>query len=420
MAGRNRKKKQGCVDGSQFLSPKKEDPWTLVRKLEARLAQEKFYHEKTKTESQYEVKTVQARIKSLERQRKTLLEKLEQNPIEQQTKLEKELNEISRQLRETAQKLAAAQQVIDRLTRSNRGLKKAKEKLDERFEKEMELKNTLIQRLEEQILAARKPSKEEKKALFECHPKENLSSDMFTTTAVIERVEDQEWWEPTEMWDKSGDEKDQAEREEKRQTKDTKKMVDSTNLEVKTVIKEEEGKITFFPSMYEGSGYQKCKEKPLTARGFDNLPVTTKENSNSEQVCLSNQAERPNEEDGAQTQRSKASLNEALPNLNRQDHKEPARLLKCWNKARKENMARNFAQTQSDEGINLIKYFRSRLLTGSKIEAAQDTPDASANREAYKAVPRPPPPGFETNGAGFAVLIGMNGSKHAHVAPAGN
>lgn len=48
---------------------------------------------------------------------------------------------------------------------------------------------------QEQILAARKPSKEEKKALFECHPKENLSSDMFTTTAVIERVEDQEWWE---------------------------------------------------------------------------------------------------------------------------------------------------------------------------------------------------------------------------------
>lgn len=172
--------------------------------------------------------------------------------------------------------------------------------------------------------------------------------------------------------------------------------------------------------MYEGSGYQKCKEKPLTARGFDNLPATTKENSASEQVCLSNQAERPNEEDGAQTQRSKASLNEALPNLNRQDHKEPARILKCWNKARKENMARNFAQTQTDEGINLIKYFRSRLITGSKIEAAQDTPDASANREAYKAVPRPPPPGFETNGAGFAVLIGINGSKHAHVAPAGN
>ena len=177
------------------------------------------------------------------------------------------------------------------------------------------------------------------------------------------------------------------------------------------MIKEEEGKITFFPSMYEGSGYQKCKEKPLTARGFDNLPVTTKENSNSEQVCLSNKAERPNEEDGAETQRSKASLNEALPNLNRQDHKEPARLLKCWNKARKENMARNFAQTQSDEGINLIKYFRSRLLTGSKIEASQDTPDASANREAYKAVPRPPPPGFETNGAGFAVLIGINGQN---------
>ena len=40
----------------EFLIPKKEDPWALVRKLEAQLAQEKFYHEKTKTENQYEIK----------------------------------------------------------------------------------------------------------------------------------------------------------------------------------------------------------------------------------------------------------------------------------------------------------------------------------------------------------------------------
>lgn len=40
----------------EFLSPKKEDPWALVRKLEAQLAQEKFYHEKTKTENQYGIK----------------------------------------------------------------------------------------------------------------------------------------------------------------------------------------------------------------------------------------------------------------------------------------------------------------------------------------------------------------------------
>lgn len=182
----------------------------------------------------------------------------------------------------------------------------------------------------------------------------------------------------------------------------------------------EEGKINFFPSMYDGSGYQKCKEKPLTARGFDNLPTKSKDISNSEQVCQSNKAERPTEEDGIQTQRMKASLNETLPNLNRQDHKDPARILKCWNKARKENAAKHFAQPQTDEGINLIKYFRSRLITGSKIEAAQDTPDASANHEAYKAVPRAPPPGFETNGAGFTVRIGINASKQAHVAPAGN
>ncbi|XP_068734618.1 glutamic acid-rich protein-like [Montipora capricornis] len=106
MAGRNRKKKQGCVEEPKFLNRSKEDPWVLVRRLEARLAQEKFYHEKTKTESQYEIKTLQAKVKSLERQKKTYLEKLEQNPIEQQGKLEKELNETSKQLRETTQKLA--------------------------------------------------------------------------------------------------------------------------------------------------------------------------------------------------------------------------------------------------------------------------------------------------------------------------
>ena len=43
----------------EYLSPKKEDPWALVRKLEAQLAQEKFYHDKTKTENQYEIKVKQ-------------------------------------------------------------------------------------------------------------------------------------------------------------------------------------------------------------------------------------------------------------------------------------------------------------------------------------------------------------------------
>ena len=52
--------------------------------------------------------TLQAKVKSLERQKKTYLEKLEQNPIEQQGKLEKELNETSKQLRETTQKLAVS------------------------------------------------------------------------------------------------------------------------------------------------------------------------------------------------------------------------------------------------------------------------------------------------------------------------
>ena len=41
---------------AELLGCKKEDPWALVRKLEAQLAQEKFFHEKTKTDHQYEVK----------------------------------------------------------------------------------------------------------------------------------------------------------------------------------------------------------------------------------------------------------------------------------------------------------------------------------------------------------------------------
>ena len=48
----------------EFLSPKKEDPWALVRKLEAQLAQEKFYHDKTKTENQYEIKVKQNMLSS--------------------------------------------------------------------------------------------------------------------------------------------------------------------------------------------------------------------------------------------------------------------------------------------------------------------------------------------------------------------
>ena len=55
--------------------------------------------------------TLQAKVKNLERQKKTLLEKLEQNPIEQQNKLEKELNDISRQLRETTQKLVVSDSI---------------------------------------------------------------------------------------------------------------------------------------------------------------------------------------------------------------------------------------------------------------------------------------------------------------------
>ena len=49
--------------------------------------------------------TLQAKVRSLEKQKKIFLEKLEQNPIEQQNKMEKELNDTSRQLRETTQRL---------------------------------------------------------------------------------------------------------------------------------------------------------------------------------------------------------------------------------------------------------------------------------------------------------------------------
>ncbi|XP_073254925.1 uncharacterized protein [Porites lutea] len=151
MAARNRKKKQGC-DEAELLGCKKEDPWALVRKLEAQLAQEKFFHEKTKTDHQYEVKTLQAKVKNLEKQRKIFLEKLEQNPIEQQNKLEKELNDTSRQLREITQKLVSSQQQVDKLLRSNRAIKKSKEKLSEEFLERIKNKNALIQKLEAQIL----------------------------------------------------------------------------------------------------------------------------------------------------------------------------------------------------------------------------------------------------------------------------
>ena len=58
--------------------------------------------------SSFVQQTLQAKVKNLERQRKAFLEKLEQNPIEQQNKLEKELNDTSRQLRGATQKLVVS------------------------------------------------------------------------------------------------------------------------------------------------------------------------------------------------------------------------------------------------------------------------------------------------------------------------
>ncbi|KAM7451079.1 hypothetical protein ABFA07_001447 [Porites harrisoni] len=197
MAARNRKKKQGCDE--ELLGCKKEDPWALVRKLEAQLAQEKFFHEKTKTDHQYEVKTLQAKVKNLEKQRKIFLEKLEQNPIEQQNKLEKELNDTSRQLREITQKLVSSQQQVDKLLRSNRAIKKSKEKLSEEFFERIKNKNALIQKLEAQIL--------DLKTSQENHIRIHKDSGPEQTNACLELNN------TAEMWDNSASESLQVEDE---------------------------------------------------------------------------------------------------------------------------------------------------------------------------------------------------------------
>ena len=187
--------------------------------------------------------------------------------------------------------------------------------------------------------------------------------------------------------------------------------------------------------MYEGNGKERCKGKPSPDKAVQNLPTTSKDNCNSVSIdeeqqngSKHNTNNRPNQEDGTPIQETRASPSEALPDLAKQESKLSVsnRRFKCWNKAKMDNMARYGAlkgscYPQTDDCINRLKNVCSRITVGSKTEAAQNPPDANnGNREVYKAVPRSPPPGFETTGTGFAVHAGIDASKSSCVESAGN
>lgn len=55
--------------------------------------------------------TLNGKVKNLERQKKVLLQKLEQNPIDQQQEMQSELNDTNNKLKEVNQKLAVSMEI---------------------------------------------------------------------------------------------------------------------------------------------------------------------------------------------------------------------------------------------------------------------------------------------------------------------
>ncbi|KAJ7351845.1 hypothetical protein OS493_035328 [Desmophyllum pertusum] len=149
MAARNRKKRQQNNVEATDLGGAPKDLLAAIRKLEAQLAQEKFFHDKSRTEQQHEIKTLNGKVKNLERQKKVLLQKLEQNPSDQQQDMQSELNDTNNKLKEVNQKLAVSLSTTrDKLLRSNKGIKRANEKNTQQFPGPNKGKNLKIKKLE--------------------------------------------------------------------------------------------------------------------------------------------------------------------------------------------------------------------------------------------------------------------------------
>lgn len=191
-------------------------------------------------------------------------------------------------------------------------------------------------------------------------------------------------------------------------------------MEEKTQV--EECKVSFFPSMYDCNGNERHKQNPFHQKTeFQNLPTTHESKSNTD---LNKQL--PNAEiqtingnsimvDETQSQGFKHRLDDVTTDVSEEDTKAiyvPNIKLKCWNKAKLDNLARQNAHkgcpSQACDCINRLRQFYSKITLGSKVDTTHDIPDALANREVCKAGARPPPPGFSTMDAGPALHAGID------------
>ncbi|XP_078380489.1 uncharacterized protein LOC144663419 isoform X2 [Oculina patagonica] len=394
MASKNRKKRQ--QNNTEDSGTSKQDLLRTVRKLEAQLAQEKFFYDKTKSEQQHEIKTLHGKVKSLERQKRSLLEKLEQNPYDQQTKMQSELNHTNSKLNEANQQLVTCKQQVEKLLRSNQEMKKSNEKTTEQLLDKIKHKNLKIKKLEP------------------C--------------------------ETTQMWENWDDEIKQKE-EKRRQRVYGKEFVASNGLEEKQqveaftvnfpflyngnketedkqdsnkqgVLKSESVPMNFLTNRYPETGFQehiKEQEQPLKQICSDSHK--TKDATQTQlQISSPNFKDiTENNKGGTKSNIKEMELSSLYTKENSKDERPSSSIgikngFKGW-------------RTTECESIKRLRNFYTRIGLGSKANAAEDITEECLQRsfgeaEGFTKITesKRPPPGFNTTDVdnGFAMLAGID------------
>ncbi|PFX34015.1 spindle pole body component 110-like [Stylophora pistillata] len=385
MAARNRKnfKRQQNNSGAADLSVSKEDLVTSIRKLEAQLAQENFFHEKSKAEQQQEIKVLNGKVKNLERQKKALLVKLEKNPFEQLNMLQRELNETKKKLEEANQKIANFNKQMEKLSRSNREIKKAKEKVAEEFLEKIQKKNSKIHKLEEKI-------RELKTTNFDAQVQESPPAE--SNSLKLSNTMKSENWDAEIYQEEEKEQKVTSENFEKTQTE---------SLETCAV--------NFFPSIYNAATKNK-EGRDSSQQAHQGNEMASMNYSASSCASLEEQPASPcdknilknKDEDVAQDSDKNS---DALMTTNRNEH----RKINC---AEDHIFSTISCTSQQERAANYECSYMKRLRNlytkmglGSKANAAEDIAGACLQvpveyLKMMTACERPPP-GFHADDTGF-------------------
>ena len=170
--------------------------------------------------------------------------------------------------------------------------------------------------------------------------------------------------------------------------------------------------------MYDCNGNNKNKVNAFCQKGFQNDPMTletSKAHMNEQTLCDENQTLNENSItiDETQSQGFKLNFDEGKAVVNVQEAKPsiPPTKLKCWTKAKMENMAKlcsNKGCSHASDSINRLKNFYSKISLSSKADAAEGIPDSYGTGGLQKIGTRSPPPGFNTMDIGPAVHAGID------------